>query len=500
MKKTGAILLAVALVVGLVIPMTAIVSASPATMTVVSNTSVLIIGVHNKAGGVSSFVDLSSSPLNAVRAWEPDPYSTTYPAEPAEATDSTWDNGVNWFEDNGSAADWIWETHIAEDPASYTGPLAGLYDADAARYGRVVRFETTFNIPGTLISATLHIAADNGYEAWVNTGTHYRSPTATAGWETSNLTESWLTTSGWQAVGHYNVVVDLQSGSNTLCVLAGNEYFWGDDTGNFDNPTVGTWGVGGYHQYNPGAVIFQLDIEYEESTIEVEKDYRYTNVCFEKDNDNDDKFNEDPVNGVDDDGDGSIDEDPVDCPLGSYLGDPLPMDNGNYVLEAVIHPKNNKILSYNPGQYYAVSTVNVTDDVDTLTIVEDWSDCGCGGDPISVLNPPKGGGSVVIVQVGGEINGVPVPDPSAAYQIFDATSDAIAVDATACTANATLEDVAAGTIIYMYVKFGPGLKGETWAGPYGPCVNYNRASVVEEPTVPEDWIEASANLILVAKD
>lgn len=235
--------------------------------------------------------------------------------------------------------------------------------------------------------------------------------------------------------------------------------------------------------------IVQTTIELEEEpSIEVEKDYRYTNVCFEKDNDLDGLFSEDPVDGVDNDDDGSIDEDPVDCPGGTYLGDLLPMDGDNYVLEAVIHPKNDKVKSYNPGQYYAVSTVNVTDDVEVLTIEEDWSDC-CN---ISALNPPRGGGSVVIVQVG--------PGDTVAYQIFDATSDAIAVNATACTATATLEDVAAGTTIYMYVKFGPALRGQPWAGPYEPCVNYNRASVVEEPTVPEDWIEASANLTLIAKD
>jgi len=271
-KKVLFPIMALVLALSLALPMTAIVSASPATMTVVSdNTSVLITRVYNKALGVSTLVDLSSSPPNAVKAWEPAPYFATYPDEPPEATGSTWDNGVGWFEDNVSAADWIWETHLAEGPKDYD-LSDDLYDADAARYGRVVQFETTFNIPGIPTSATLHIAADNGYEAWVNTGTHYMSPTATVGWETSNLTEAWLTTSGWDtAVGHHNVVVDLQSGSNTLYVMAGNEYFWGDDTGNFDNPTVSTWGEGDYEQHNPGAVIFQLDVEYDIASIEISK-------------------------------------------------------------------------------------------------------------------------------------------------------------------------------------------------------------------------------------
>ena len=227
-----------------------------------------------------------------------------------------------------------------------------------------------------------------------------------------------------------------------------------------------------------GPYAYALSVVPPTTRIEVEKDYRYTNVCFERDND----------------GDGLYNEDDIDCPLGSYLGGELPMANGNYILEAVIHPKNNKVRSYNPGQYYAVSTVTVLDDVETLTIFEDWDDC----DEISTLNPRNGGGCVVIVQVGGEINGVPVPDPSAAYQILDATSDAVTISGN--TATAVLEDVKAGTTIYMYVKFGPGLKGVVWEGPYRPCENINAASVVEEPTVPEDWIEATANLIVVAKD
>jgi len=263
-------ILALVLALSLALPMAGVVSASPATMTVVSDTSVLITGVYNKAGGVNTFVDRSSSPLSAVRAWEPDPYSTTYPVEPPEAVDSTWDDGVNWFENNGSAADWIWETHLAEGPASYD-VADPLYDADAARYGRVVLFETTFNIPGNPIPATLHIAADNGYEAWVNSGTHYRSSTAAAGWETSNLYQAWLTTSGWQSYGTFVISgSELVNGSNTLYVLAGNEYFGSDDGNSPTPPTQGTWNNAGYHQYNPGAAIFQLDVEYEEFVAEPE--------------------------------------------------------------------------------------------------------------------------------------------------------------------------------------------------------------------------------------
>ncbi|MFC2008192.1 hypothetical protein ACFLT0_00670, partial [Chloroflexota bacterium] len=140
------------------------------------------------------------------------------------------------------------------------------------------------------------------------------------------------------------------------------------------------------------------------------------------------------------------------------------------------------VSSYNPGQYYAVSTINVLEDVDELVIGEDFHLCD---DVISVLNPKKGGGKVVIVQVG--------PGDDVAYQIYDANSDEIVVHEVGGYAIATLEDVAAGTTIYMYVKFGPAMKGEVFAGPY-ECENWNGAAIEGE-----QWI-ASALLKLIAKD
>lgn len=269
MKKVLFPVLALVLAFSLAVPMATSVGAVSATITVVSDDSgdTIITTVYNKAGGGNSVVDLSSSPLTAVRAQEPNPYPTGYITEPLEVTNSVWDNGVNWFEDNASDADWIWETERAEGPAALN-QVDARYDADAARYGRVVLFNTTFTIPGVPTSATLHIAADNAYEAWVNTGTHFRSATAVggAGWEDSDLKQGNVTTSGWQAVGHHDMSGDLVNGINTLYVLAGNEYFWSDDGNGPPPPTQSN----PYAQYNPGAAIFQLDIEYEEFVAEPE--------------------------------------------------------------------------------------------------------------------------------------------------------------------------------------------------------------------------------------
>jgi uncharacterized repeat protein (TIGR01451 family) len=258
MKKFVSLILAFALVVSLSLPFGGVLGAT-GSMTVVSGEDTLILGVYNKAGGSSNFVDLSGSPIYAVKAWEPDPYPTNYPSEPGEATDSTWDNGVNWFENNSSAADWIWETHLANGPADYD-PLDPLYDQNAAVNGRVVLFAAPFEIPAFNYptGATLVIAADNGWEAWVNNGTHYQSGTVHSlggtNWWDSNLHQGFLNTSGWQSYGAINIpALELVSGTNTLYILAGNEYFAPDD-GNTPTPPS---------QYNPGALIFQLDVNFE---------------------------------------------------------------------------------------------------------------------------------------------------------------------------------------------------------------------------------------------
>jgi hypothetical protein len=224
--------------------------------------------------------------------------------------------------------------------------------------------------------------------------------------------------------------------------------------------TGGIREIAGFSIYNsdPGGIGYD-NICYAADPIEVAKDYRFTDVCFEKDNDLE-----------------------VDCPDGTLLGTLLPIDpvTGNYIVEAVV--KNDKVKSYNPGQYYAVSTVNVLVDVDELTIEENWCDCT----DISALSPAQGGGSVVIVQVG---------PGGVLYQILDAKSEEVTVDT--CKATAELEDVPAGTTILMYVKFGPAQKHDNFVP--GTCDNTNTAwvSIDEWESEPK---EASATLELIEKE
>jgi hypothetical protein len=108
----------------------------------------------------------------------------------------------------------------------------------------------------------LHITADNCWEVWINGVYLTRSATAkVAGWELTNLHEASVATTGWQTVGHVAVPgAMLNMGSNTITILAANEYYWTDDGNSPSPPYVAS----PYRQQNPGALIFKLDVEYEE--------------------------------------------------------------------------------------------------------------------------------------------------------------------------------------------------------------------------------------------
>ena len=302
-------------------------------------------------------------------------------------------------------------------------------------------------------------------------------------WDTSNIGNIYTMygvmkasmTAQPEIIWWYNCSIDNHSWQEEY-----DEWLNGTQLSDGSWPAGGGWGDENLNT-EWALLILQKVVPPPATIIEVEKEYTYTDVCFERDNDLDGEFNEDPVNfdadgnAIDDDEDGLYNEDDVDCPDGTSLGTPLPMDDGNYTVEAVVNVKNDKVKSYNPGQYYAVSTVNVLGDVETLTIKENWSDCT----GISALNPAKGGGCVVIVEI---------RDDGEAYQIFDAKSDNVTVDANEGTATATLGAVSAGTTILMYVKFGPAQKHNTFAP--DTCENTNTAwESIEDKASVSAWLE-----------
>jgi len=138
----------------------------------------------------------------------------------------------------------------------------------------------------------------------------------------------------------------------------------------------------------------------------------------------------------------------------NFIGTPLPFtDDGTQTVQAVIHPKTGKITSYNPGQYYAVTKVTAFVDLATVWIFEEDFLCTEGDKPISIWNPNKVPGGAYVAMM--------CPDGTT----VDLTSELADADPPQLFRNdlgvleAHVEDVKAGCMVFLGVKYSPGLKG-----------------------------------------
>jgi PKD repeat protein len=128
-----------------------------------------------------------------------------------------------------NAAQWIWESYRPIHPVE----------------GDIIYFERSFDIPGTPTGATIYMTCDNGYEVYIN-GNYLGRAQLGDGWETSDLTEPYVNSSGWQSVETWTVTAGmLISGTNVLLAKAANEQV---DGGTVDS--------------NPGGLIYDMVYEY----------------------------------------------------------------------------------------------------------------------------------------------------------------------------------------------------------------------------------------------
>lgn len=232
--------------------------------------------------------------------------------------------------------------------------------------------------------------------------------------------------------------------------------------------------------------------------FDVEKVYRQTDVCFEENNDGDVEaeggaqiISEDCVetegescegpcgsapcvNGicqVDNDDDGLFSEDCTECGGESSPGTLLPMIGNVFQLNPVLK-RNGRIASYNPGQYYAVSTVTALEDIDFLWITEDYDMC-TNITEISKLNPSpnRGGGNVLLV----------LEEDGEFIEVLNSKADEININTDPDNASVHLEDIPEGSILHVYVKFKPGLKNDPVPTfPDNMCMNFNTAQSAEQ--------------------
>lgn len=221
--------------------------------------------------------------------------------------------------------------------------------------------------------------------------------------------------------------------------------------------------------------------------IDVEKRWTETDVCFERDNDGDGQVSEDGPDGVDNDLDGLIDEDPSECLGGTSPGTPLENDDDETFFVDSVLRKNGSVSSYNPGQLYAVTTVNILQDTEQLNITEDYVDCTEGNGDLLDLNPKKGGGRAVVVVEHAD---------GTLEQVFDANTDDPNVVFNSVEGGTMVwwsNSFSAGDIVHLYVKFGP---GKNSSGD-GICENWEEVSVFinDEPF----FAEAHAVLVVTPK-
>lgn len=186
----------------------------------VSNTDTKVV-----AGNVSV-------PTNAVFAHKPGDSGSPY--------SPVWDTNLNYTFDE--SADWIWESYYV------TNPIAG----------DVVTFEREFEVSGMPNDGTLYIAADNGFAVELNNnllGSYnlFQYP------ELGNLKQPYVNTTDWWNVQQYNLAPNLIQGTNTLKIIGVNEYMNNDDV-----DKGGSLQRVGDKYYNPGGVIFEFDVAWEE--------------------------------------------------------------------------------------------------------------------------------------------------------------------------------------------------------------------------------------------
>ena len=138
-----------------------------------------------------------------------------------------------------SAAQWIWESYQVVHEVA----------------GDVVDFFKTVFIPGLYpldIDGELNVTCDNGYELYLNDmGNYLGRYQLEDGWRASDLTESYVHSSGWQTVEYFDISDYLVCGDNFFKFATANEYMGPDDGQGYGTKTS-----------NPAGLIFEGNVCY----------------------------------------------------------------------------------------------------------------------------------------------------------------------------------------------------------------------------------------------
>ncbi len=147
-------------------------------------------------------------------------------------------------------------------------------------------------------------------------------------------------------------------------------------------------------------------------------------------------------------------------------------ENPTQTVKAVLD-KNGNIKSYNPGQYYAVTKVTALTDLQEVWITEDDNLCTDVEQPISTMNPNKVPGGAYVALM--------CPDGTS----VDLSSELANSDPPRLFINdannveAHVENVPEGCMVFLGVKYSPGLKGENFQSVEQPwCENWEFVTAI----------------------
>ena len=161
----------------------------------------------------------------------------------------------------------------------------------------------------------------------------------------------------------------------------------------------------------------------------------------------------------------------IDNPGDEVLADPLPFDGEKYTVFAQL--KKDKFSNTNPGAFYALTTIDVLEDLDALWVEEIYDAC-TGGEstPDGILKFVSKKDTRNVKVAVADDNGDVTELTDLLYDIGSgtATTDDDAIVADLDKADIHIEDalatehLTAGSTVYVLVKFNDNLKGAPAAG------------------------------------
>ena len=179
------------------------------------------------------------------------------------------------------------------------------------------------------------------------------------------------------------------------------------------------------------------------------------------------------------------------------LADPLPFDGEKYTAFAQLHKE--KFKNTNPGAFYALTTIDVNEDLDNIWVEEIYSDCTVAEDLLKFVSKKETRNvKVAVADSSGDVTEL----TDLLYDIGSGTAttadDAILADINSADVHIegalATEHLTEGSTVYVLVKFQDDLKNEDAAGNQFDEMCDNTENVTSDIGGDQNIIVADASL------